>query len=73
MATIDGYPVKILALNKVEEAAGEDQVIFGYLIQTSLPEQWSNLDYSRVCIVVEDSETGEKGEGCLFWEKPKYV
>lgn len=71
--TIDGYPVKILTLNGVEEAAGEDQVVLGYLIQTSLPEQWSNLDYSRICIVVEDSETGEKGEGCLFWEKPKYV
>lgn len=71
--TIDGYPVKIFTLNKVEEAAGEDQVVFGYLIQTSLPERWRNSDYSQICITVEDSETGEKGEGCLFWQKPKYV
>jgi len=71
--TVDGYPVEILTLNKVEEAAGEDQVIFGYLIQTSLPGRWRNSDYSRICITVEDSETGEKGEGYLFWQKPNYV
>lgn len=71
--TIDEKPVKILTLNRVEEFAGEDQIIYGYLIQTTPPEKWSNLDYSRINIVIEDVETGERGEGCLFWERPKYI
>jgi len=35
--TIDNQPVKVLKINKVKEAIGEDQSMYGYIIQTSLP------------------------------------
>jgi len=72
-ATIDNQPVKVFELDKVKEAIGEDQSMYGYVIQTSLPEQQTGLDYSQIRVVLKDPETGERGEGCLFWKKPSYV
>jgi hypothetical protein len=61
--------MKILEVNKVREAAGGNQSIYGYLIQTTIPTNLKNSDYSQICIIVSDRETGEKGEGCLFCER----
>jgi len=74
---IDGEPVRILEVNRVKEAAGEKQSIYGYLIQTSLPKVQRASNHSQISIVVNDSETGEKREACLFrkriWELPDFV
>lgn len=71
--TIDKQLVKVLELSVVREAVGEDQSIYGYVIQTSLPEQQTSVDYNRICVVLRDPETGEKGEGLLFWKKLCYA
>jgi len=64
---IDGENVKILELNKVREAAGTGQSMFGYLIQVGLPEKKADGEYSIITITLKDSKSGEQGEGCLFF------
>jgi hypothetical protein len=64
---IDGQNVNVLELNKVREAAGVHQYMFGYLIQVALPEKKTQREYSVITITLTDPVTGEKGEGCLFF------
>ncbi|MGA2534181.1 MAG: carboxypeptidase regulatory-like domain-containing protein [Candidatus Aminicenantales bacterium] len=66
---IDGQNVNVLELNKVREASGLDQSMFGYLIQVTLPEKTTQRDYSVITITLTDPVTGEKGEGCLFFRR----
>lgn len=68
--TIDGKPAKILRINKVKEATGPSQYMFGYLIQTPLPEKRAGRDYALIDIALHDPSTGERGEGCLFFRWP---
>ncbi|MBS7634074.1 carboxypeptidase regulatory-like domain-containing protein [Candidatus Bathyarchaeota archaeon] len=77
---IDNQTVKVLEINKVKEAAGGNQSIYGYLIQTALPvnsKTSRNSGYSQIRIIISDRETGEKGEGCLFckriWEMNNWM
>jgi hypothetical protein len=65
--TVDGQPVKILKVNKVREAAGPSQDMVGYVIQTELPEKKAAAEYSLITITVTDAETGEMGEGAVFF------
>jgi len=37
--SIDGQTVAVLGVNRVREAAGENQTMLGYLIQVELPEK----------------------------------
>jgi hypothetical protein len=47
--------------------------IIAYLIQSALPlgrnESKGISRYSRIDVTLTDSETGERGEGCLFWKR----
>jgi len=63
---IDNQEVKILEMNRVREASGRNQYMFGYLIQVTLPEKKSEQEYSLITITLSAPVTGEKGEGCLF-------
>jgi hypothetical protein len=63
---INGQKVGILETNRVREAVGENQYMFGYLIQVKLPEKKSDKPYSVITITLTDPATGDKGEGCLF-------
>jgi hypothetical protein len=64
---IDGQPVEILEVNRVREASGRNQYMYGYLIQVALPGKKKDDAYSVITITLSDPETGEKGEGCLFF------
>jgi hypothetical protein len=84
---IDGKPVKILELNRVEEYAGGLTSIIAYLIQSTLPkksiiayliqavlpikipENKKDSEYFRIDITLRDTQTRERGEGCLFWKR----
>lgn len=66
--TIDGEIVKVLKVNKVREAAGPNQDMIGYVIQTDLPKKKTAEEYSVITITLSDTETGEMGEGCLFFK-----
>jgi len=65
--TIDGKPARVLQINKVREATGLAQYMFGYVIQTPLPEKRTDRDYALINVALHDSSTGERGEGCLFF------
>jgi hypothetical protein len=65
---INDKSVDILEINRVREFAGNNQSIIGYLIQCDLPENWLNSEYLRIRMILSDTETKEKGEGCLFWK-----
>ena len=68
--TIDGEIVKVLEVNKIREAAGPKQDMIGYVIQTDLPGKKTAGEYSVITITLSDTETGEMGEGCLFFKHP---
>lgn len=70
LVTIDGQVVKILKVNKVREAAGPSQDMIGYVIQTELPESKKAGEYSLITISLTDVETGEMGEGSVFYKHP---
>jgi hypothetical protein len=71
--SIDEQRVKILQINRVREAAGENQHMFGYLVQVSLPEEESDKAYSVITITLTDPVTGDKGEGRLFVFPSEYT
>ena len=71
--TVNNQPVEVFEINRLMEAIGEDQSMHAYVVQTSSPKRQMCLDYSRINIVLRDKETGETGEGCLFWKEPSYV
>jgi hypothetical protein len=64
--SIDGHKVEILEVNRVREAASQNQTMFGYLIQVGLPEKKTEWEYSVIAITLNDPATGEMGEGCYF-------
>ena len=68
--SIDGKPAKVLQINKVREATGLTQYMFGYVLQTPLPERRTDRDYALINIALHDPSTGERGEGCLFFRWP---
>ena len=68
---IDGEEVEVLGLTQVIEITSGPK-LHAYLVQTSLPENWQARDFLRICVTLTDSENGDQGEGCLFWEVPKY-
>ncbi len=66
--TIDGQAVKVLEVNRVREAAGPGQYMFGYVIQTELPKKPAIGEPVVITVTITDSETGEMGEGTLFFK-----
>lgn len=64
--TIDGQPVDVLQVSRVREAAGPEQVMFGYVIQVALPVEEGSGDYARIEIVATDPDTGDAGEAWLY-------
>jgi hypothetical protein len=69
---IDEQLVNILGITRIIENAVEShQKVIGCLIQVSIPEIESKKVYKKIHIALRDSETGEKGEGSLFWQKPE--
>jgi len=47
--------------------------LIAYLIQSALPlgrsESKRLLKYTRIDVTLTDKQTGERGEGCLFWKR----
>lgn len=64
--SIDSQPVPVVAVNKIEEAFGPEQVMFGYVIHVPLPDSEPDGDFRVVSVTITDPDTGEKGEGWLY-------
>jgi hypothetical protein len=67
VVAIDGQAVETLRINKILEASGPNQDMIGYVIQVGVPEQKPAKKYRVITITLTDRETGEKGEGTLFF------
>lgn len=67
---INGEKVAVRDVNMVDEYVADGQTIYGYFIQPKLPEGWRQHKVLRIFVTLTDTETGEKGEGCFFWENP---
>ena len=70
-AFIDGEKVRVLGINRVQEATSADDkkrnpALFAYLIQLSPSNKGFNRSH-KICLVLQDKDTKDKGEGCLFW------
>lgn len=63
--------VNILGINRIIEKTGDSHRMIGYIVQVSIPEKEIGQEYAKIHIALRDSETGEKGEGSLFWQKSK--
>jgi hypothetical protein len=62
---------EILEFTKVKEMAIDNgKEITGYLLQIPMDGINDAKDYQKIHIVVCSVETGEKGEGSLFWKIP---
>ncbi len=50
--------------------------LIAYLIKAAFhirgSESRGNLGYARIDVTIRDPQTGEKGEGCLFWKSNRY-
>jgi hypothetical protein len=68
---INEQVVNILGMNRINEKTGDNHHMIGYIIQVSIPEKEIGQEYTKIHITLRDSETGEKGEGSLFWQRPK--
>ena len=66
---INDTKVEILDVTMVREYASGYPQMFAYFVQPVLPEGWWKENPVRIWITLTDPQTGEKGEGCLFWER----
>lgn len=65
---INDEEVQILTLTRVKESGG-NTLMYGYLLQCSLPVRQSSNSYDRIRIVAVDPESKDMGEGLLFVRK----
>ncbi|MHB8055812.1 MAG: carboxypeptidase-like regulatory domain-containing protein, partial [Candidatus Aminicenantales bacterium] len=70
--TIDGQAVNVLNVNRIREAAGPGQDMIGYVIQADLPGKEAEDEYSLITITVKDPETGDAGEGAVFYRRGRF-
>jgi hypothetical protein len=66
IAQIDGQTVPVLTVSRVAESAGPGRTMPGWLIQVGLPAKSGTVGPSRLSLELTDSETGERGAGCVF-------
>lgn len=70
--TINDQNVAVLELHKIfEQVIERPQKIIAYLMQVSTPDIENEKGYIKIHVAIKDNETGEKGEGSLFWQIPK--
>jgi hypothetical protein len=69
---INEKPVNILGMNRIiEKAVDSPHELYGYIVQVAIPENVHSQGYMKIQIALNDHETGERGEGSLFWHKPE--
>jgi len=75
----DDRKMAIYEVNKVMEYGGKikdlNQHIYSYLIQIELPIEYKEklYKYNKIDIKLKDKETGERGEGTIFWKKEQAI
>jgi len=72
---INGEEVDILSVQKVkeynEDKKGKPSYMYSYLVQTSLPSKIRD-DYQKFKVILDDEETGDKGEATYFKQSQYY-
>ncbi len=68
---INGHPVKVNKIQRIEEYTGKDSYLYAYLLQVGAPTQTArNNDIFR--ILMKDKINGDTGEAIYFKEKDGY-
>jgi hypothetical protein len=70
--TIDGKPVPVLGVNKVREQVPSEQYMEAYLVQVQADGIDETDAYRKITVAITDRETGEQGEGSVFWRNTRY-
>lgn len=70
---VNGTCAKIYRINVVKEAVSEDRYMHAYLLHIGLDEAISIHRYNKIDICIFDRDTGEKGEGSVFWREEDTV
>ena len=70
--TIDGEPAPLLCVNKVREQAPPNHYMDAYLVHVQGEGIQETDAYRKVNIAIIDRETGERGEGSVFWRHTLY-
>jgi hypothetical protein len=65
--TIDGAPAPLLCVSKVREEAPPDQYSDAYLAHVEAEGIQETDAYRKINVAIVDRETGERGEGSVFW------
>lgn len=67
---INGIPSVIHQVNKVFEYVGSGKM-YAYLLHVSAPIDLNRYEYNKIDVVVADRETGEQGEGSVYWKEER--
>ena len=62
----------LLCVSKVREEAPPDKHVDAYLVHVQAEAIQETDAYRKVSIAIVDRETGERGEGCIFWRPAVY-
>lgn len=66
--SVNNHDTTICQISKVRESIGNDQFMYSYLVQIDLNSKLNIHDYNKIHISILDEETGERGEGSIFWK-----
>lgn len=70
--TIDGRPAPLLCVTKVREEAPPDRYLDAYLVHVEADGICETDAYRKIDVAIVDRETGERGEGTVFWQHAVY-
>ena len=70
--TVDGEPALLLCVNKVREEAPPDKYLDAYLVHVRAEGILETDAYRKINVAIVDRETGERGEGSVFWRYTIY-
>ena len=70
--SIDGQPVRLLCVSKVREEAQPNHHMDAYLAHVEVPGYNETDAYRKINVAIVDRETGERGEGSVFWQHTLY-
>jgi len=71
-ATIEGEPAPLLCVSKVREEAPPDRYLDAYLVHVQAEGIRATDAYRKIGVAIADRETGERGEGSVFWRHTLY-
>jgi hypothetical protein len=71
LVEINGRPVKVNSIQRIEEYTGKNSFLYAYIVQVAAPAMTGkNYDFFR--IIMKDKQNGDTGESIYFKDKEGY-